>query len=217
MSENILWRSVVKWRFNLQGYSNCSSHRSQYNSGSLLLLAAIVQVVAALAQCARARPTYLAVEPRLLSIFDLSTKMYRGRQQQRGANRGRASNSRGRGSTSTSSNSFPATPLPATTNVSINNNSPIITSQVGQCSSIGLEELFEQTRVNTGMIKRIDGHVKSLEDKTTQVATAVKELNDLLRKQQKDSFSIKGSRYEVSRLFVKWLSLAFNLLGTTKM
>ena len=80
MSENILWRSVVKWHFNLQGYSNCSSH---YNSGSLLLLAAIV---AALAQCARARPTFLriAVEPHLLSIFDLSTKMYRGIQQ-RGA------------------------------------------------------------------------------------------------------------------------------------
>ena len=56
------------------------------------------------------------------------------------------------------------------------------------------------------MIKMIDGHLKSLEDKTTQVATAVKDMNDLLRKQQKDSFSIKGSGYEVGILFVKWLT-----------
>ena len=47
------------------------------------------------------------------------------------------------------------------------------------------------------MVKRIDGHVKILEEKTSQLATAVKELNDFLKKQNKDLFVIKGSKYEV--------------------
>ena len=39
--------------------------------------------------------------------------------------------------------------------------------------------------------------MKILEEKTSQLATAVKELNDFLKKQNKDLFVIKGSKYEV--------------------
>ena len=51
--------------------------------------------------------------------------------------------------------------------------------------------LFQQLRANTDMVKRIDGHVKILEEKTSQLATAVKELNRSRIK------IIKGSQHEV--------------------
>ena len=99
--------------------------------------------------------------------------------------------------------SFTATPLPVTATVSITNNSNLTTTSSAQIEprrssgSISLEDLFQQIRANTDMVKRIDGHVKILEEKTSQLATAVKELNDFLKKQNKDLFVIKGSKYEV--------------------
>lgn len=115
--------------------------------------------------------------------------------------RSRSRSTRVRGGTSRTS--FAATPLP-NCNVSITNTPTIAntTNTIASSAAIdrsgSLEDIFEQTRASTDIVRRIDGRLKSLEEKTTVLASSMKELNDFIRKQQKDSFVIKGSQYEVS-------------------
>ena len=79
------------------------------------------------------------------------------------------------------------------------NNSATITNSPAPAVEVdyngnALGNISEQIRANTDIVKRIDGRVRALEEKTTQLASVVKELNDFMRKQQKESFVIKGSK-----------------------
>ena len=69
-------------------------------------------------------------------------------------------------------------------------------------TNVTLEAIFQQCRSATDSMKTIDGRLKSLEERTTKLATSVKELNDLMKKHCKDSFTIKGTKFEVSKLII---------------
>ena len=43
--------------------------------------------------------------------------------------------------------------------------------------------------------------LKAIEDKQLKLSDAIKELNDMIKKLSKESFTIKGTLHEVSHLF----------------
>lgn len=47
------------------------------------------------------------------------------------------------------------------------------------------------------MIRSVECRVKGLEDKTIKLTSVIRELNDLMKKHCKNSFTIRGSSFEV--------------------
>ena len=50
----------------------------------------------------------------------------------------------------------------------------------------------------SSLVRTMDTRLRTVEDRSMRVATAIKELNEYMKKYCKSSFTVKGSHYEVS-------------------
>lgn len=64
---------------------------------------------------------------------------------------------------------------------------------------VTLEGVYNLCKDISALIQTMDTRLRAVEDRSHRVTTAVKELNDYIKKYCKSSFSVKGSQYEVSR------------------
>ena len=62
---------------------------------------------------------------------------------------------------------------------------------------VSLDALFELCHDTAQVVRAMDTKLRCVEDKTRSLTNTVKELNDYVKKYCKNSFSIKGSQYEV--------------------
>lgn len=74
---------------------------------------------------------------------------------------------------------------------------PHLSDYIHQSSSLQEAEGIDNASVMT-MLKSIHDKLGALEEKHMKLTDAFKELNGIVRKQEKDSFTIKGSSLEVS-------------------
>lgn len=69
-------------------------------------------------------------------------------------------------------------------------------STTPDCASI--DTVFTLCQDTSAVIKSMDYRLRSVEDKTQQLSSTLKELNDYMKKYCRKSFVVKGSKYEVS-------------------
>lgn len=70
-------------------------------------------------------------------------------------------------------------------------------SSMDNPESVSLGKVFDECRAVSVRVERISGRLHSVEEKTSKILAAIKELNELTKKYCKSSFVIKGSQYEV--------------------
>ena len=75
---------------------------------------------------------------------------------------------------------------------------PSITGSGTLSDSVSLEALFDLCRDTLTAIRTMDKRLGQVEDKASKLTSTVKELNDCVKKFCKQSFTVKGSQYEVS-------------------
>ena len=67
--------------------------------------------------------------------------------------------------------------------------------------SVTLEGVFDLCKDMSTLIRTMDARLRSVEDRSLRVTSAVKELNEYIKKYCKGTFTVKGSQYEVSASF----------------
>jgi hypothetical protein len=81
-------------------------------------------------------------------------------------------------------------------------NTPLTSSSLSD--GVSLEALFDLCKDTMGLVRALDTRLGRVEEDNKKLTSVVKELNDYVKKSYKESFTVKGSQYEVSN---SWSSL----------